>query len=107
MTFYKWQLLHPTFGWLTIQGAVGQTFQTLPLDVGTHLYRVLISQDEGCLATSDTAVITVVQDPTVLITADDIDICLLNYRGITVFVDIELNIFIDKLLSDYYRFIFC
>ena len=74
-TTYQWELYFEGFGWLNVQGANGPTFETDPLTEGEYLYRVIITQDEGCLAASDTATVTVVADPTVVITATDIDIC--------------------------------
>ena len=74
-TDYQWEVYADGFGWLNVQGATSASFTTLPLGLGTHQYRVIIEQDEGCVVASDTATITVVEDPTVTISATDIDIC--------------------------------
>ena len=71
---YQWQRLLAG-GWTSISGANSATYTSPSLAIGTYTYRLLVDQDAGCSSISDTVVITVVDDPTIIVTVDDADIC--------------------------------
>ena len=71
---YQWQY-DDGGGWSDISGATSATYNTPVLDAGTHNYRLNVTQDAGCDVTSDLVTINVADDPTVTISANDIDIC--------------------------------
>src|SRR5690606_26618727 len=71
---YTWQRL--ISGTWTNVGADQSTFATPVLPVGTYEYRVLVTQDAGCAATSASIAISVVDDPTVTINASSASICV-------------------------------
>ena len=71
---YQWQAFSGGT-WNDIAGATSSTYSIALLNAGTFDYRVVVSQDAGCNVTSATATVTVVEDPVVTVTADDLDIC--------------------------------
>ena len=74
-TTYQWQFEDPVDGWEDIPGATLDQFTTNSLSIGTYNYRVHIIQDAGCEVYSDPLLISVVADPTVTVSADDLEIC--------------------------------
>ena len=73
-TLYQWQS-DPGSGWQNIGGETNSTYTTPTLTVGVYPYRVVISQDPGCDIASSQFDLNVTADPSVSVTADDIDIC--------------------------------
>ena len=74
-TSYQWQYNNPGTGWTNIGGATGATYDVTLLNAGDFEYRLQITQDEGCDATSNSVTINVVADPVVTIAVDDTEIC--------------------------------
>src|SRR5687768_6548756 len=71
---YQWQ--YNNAGTWTNVGTNQNTYQTPVHPVGTHEYRVIVTQNNGCVNSSTgTASITVVADPTITVTANDASIC--------------------------------
>ena len=70
----QWQILVGV-AWTDIDGETGVTYTTGPLPEDTYSYRATITQDAGCFVVSDTAVITVVADPTVDVVASSTQLC--------------------------------
>jgi hypothetical protein len=73
---YEWQSQITGIGWIQIPGATNDTYSTMQLTVGSHVYRVLISQDSGCEDTSNVLTITSVENPVASISTDDANICI-------------------------------
>ena len=71
---YQWQF-NNSGTWEDVSGATSSTYDVVLLNAGTYEYRVVVNQDSGCETISAGATVTVVADPTVNISANDIDIC--------------------------------
>ena len=71
---YQWQMLNGSV-WDDIVGADSAMYTTGPLSTATYSYRLQVTQNEGCETVSATLNITVVADPTVLVTISDNQIC--------------------------------
>ena len=74
-TVYQWQFNTSGSTWANV--GTNQDNYTTPVltTAGTYTYRVLITQASGCSAQSANAVVNVVADPTVNITASSLNIC--------------------------------
>jgi putative AlgH/UPF0301 family transcriptional regulator len=72
---YQWQSDIPGFGWIDIPSANQSTYTTTSLGVGSYSYRVIVSQNSGCIDTSGITTVTVVADPTVSVTVAPAEIC--------------------------------
>lgn len=71
---FQWQFLNGAV-WTNV-GSNSSTYTTPVLNsTGSYLYRVILTQDSGCEATSAATTITVTTDPTVTVTANDDEIC--------------------------------
>src|SRR5690606_9994573 len=70
---FQWQQL--ISGTWTNVGSNQATYTSGALTTGTYTYRVVVTQNAGCEVASANAVITVVTDPTVSVTANDNTIC--------------------------------
>src|SRR5690606_8024057 len=70
---YQWQRV-VSGNWTNV-GTNQGSYTTPALTIGTHQYRVLLTQNSGCFAASAAAVITVVGDPTVTVSALQSSIC--------------------------------
>ena len=71
---YQWQFNNGGT-WQNVGGATSSTYSIALLNAGTYEYRVIVTQDSGCETISAGATVTVVEDPTVVVTLSDVDIC--------------------------------
>ena len=69
---YEWQL-QDTSGWTTV--GTSSTYNTPVHPAGTYEYRVVVTRSAGCSATSANVTITVLEDPTVDVSALSAQIC--------------------------------
>ncbi len=72
---YQWEQFISGL-WTIIPAATSEDYTTLPLSVGVHFFRVVVSQNSGCETISDQFPITVVPDPVVSVQPSATFICV-------------------------------
>ena len=72
-THFQWQYF--TGGSWTNVGTDQPTYITGALATGLHNYRVIVTQNTVCVVTSAEIQLTVLDDPTVTISANDLEFC--------------------------------
>jgi hypothetical protein len=72
---YQWQIFALN-AWSDIIGETGSVFTTLELGTGIYKYRLGINKGANCEVYSDTSIITVIDDATILLSADNAELCI-------------------------------
>jgi choice-of-anchor A domain-containing protein len=73
---YQWQSSPNNSTWTNISGATGVNYPAISTGAGTTYYRVIVNANAGCTnATSNSATVVIVNDPSVSVSGGGTNIC--------------------------------